>query len=87
MPDTELTITIPGWMAARLNVLIDAEQGRPDLASVVDEILDHVQQGVYRPGAWERHWLVQAIGDDWLVQVERDPDAPYFDRPRATDGG
>ena len=55
--------------------------------SGIDEILDHVQQGVYRPGAWERHWLVQAIGDDWLVQVERDPDAPYFDRPRATDGG
>jgi hypothetical protein len=69
-------------MAARLNVLIDAGQGRPDLAAVVDEILDHVQQGVYRPGAWERLWLCQALGEDWLERVEPDPGTP-FDRPVA----
>ncbi len=34
---TELTVTIPDWIAARLAVFIDAEQGRPDLAAVVDE--------------------------------------------------
>ena len=82
MADTELTVTIPGWMAARLAVLIDVEQGRPDLGAVVGEILDHVQQGIYRPGAWERPWLCQALGDDWLDRVERDPDRPVFDRPR-----
>lgn len=25
-------------------------------------MLDHVQQGVYRSGAWERPWLEQVVG-------------------------
>jgi len=93
-PDDRITIplAIPAWEAERLSALIDPDQGLPDLAAVIAEILDHVQQGVYRPGAWEREWLCQALGYDWLARVEPD-DRPermpggrvIFDRPRRAD--
>lgn len=38
---------------------------------VVHSLIDHAQQGVYRPGAWERGWLEQAFGDDWQQFLER----------------
>lgn len=41
---------------------------------VIEQLIDHAQQGVYRPGAWERPWLMQAFGDDWLQFLEPDPD-------------
>ncbi len=54
---------------------------------VVGELIDHAQQGVYRPGSWERNWVCQAFGDDWTKLVEAgDPhgrsNAPMFERPR-----
>lgn len=88
--DITVPVVIPAWEAERLSVLIDPDQGLPDLAAVIGEILDHVQQGVYRPGAWEREWLCQAMGHDWLERLEPD-DRPerlsgdgrvIFDRPR-----
>jgi len=84
--DTVLTITVPDWMAARLNVLIDPERGLPDLTAVVDTLLDHAQQGIYRPGSWERLWLEQAFGDSWQARLEPDPSTP-FDRPRGDADG
>jgi len=80
MPETNVPVEIPDWMMARLSVLIDPEQGLPDLAAVIGKLLDHVQQGVYRPGAWERSWLEQAFGDYWLDRLEPDPGTP-FERP------
>jgi hypothetical protein len=67
---------------------------RGDMASsltvegIVAELIDHAQQGVYRPGAWERGWLEQAFGFDWQAFLEvGDPygraDCPYFQRPRS----
>ena len=55
---------------------------------VVSELIDHAQQGVYRPGAWERQWLIQVFGEDFLVNLE--PGDPYgrpggegvFQRPK-----
>lgn len=37
---------------------------------VVEQLVDHAQQGVYRPGAWERPWLMQAFGEDFIEQLE-----------------
>lgn len=55
---------------------------------VVGQLIDHAQQGVYRPGAWEREWLMQAFGSEWTAALE--PGDPYgrggdnsmFSRPR-----
>ncbi len=57
-----------------------ATLGKPK--EVIEQLIDHAQQGVYRPGAWEREWLIQAFGTDFTKKLERDPKAPYFDRPR-----
>jgi hypothetical protein len=54
---------------------------------VLTELADHAQQGVYRPGAWERDWLIQAFGPDFIARLEPGdpygrPDSPMFQRPR-----
>jgi hypothetical protein len=81
-PDVTIAVTVPPWVAERLSALIDPGQGLADLPAVVGRLLDHVQQGVYRRGAWEREWLCQAFGDRWLERMEPDPGSPYHDRPR-----
>jgi hypothetical protein len=83
--EISIQLNIPASVAKRLAVLIDHDEGLPDLAAVIGRLLDHVQQGVYRPGSWERGWLEQARGDSWQERLESDPDAPMLDRPRAKD--
>ncbi|MGH9902068.1 MAG: hypothetical protein ACRD68_09685 [Pyrinomonadaceae bacterium] len=61
----------------RLRVL-----GEP--AEVLARLADHAQQGVYRPGSWERPWLEQVFfANEWQQKLEQDPEAPYFERPRS----
>lgn len=40
-----------------------------DPVVVIMSLIDHAQQGVYRPGAWEREWLIQAFGDLWTEKL------------------
>lgn len=69
---------------ARLLAVLD-EGG--NLKAVLAQLIDHAQQGVYRPGAWEREWLTQVFGDEWQNRLE--PGDPYgregcghcFERP------
>lgn len=42
---------------------------------VLEQLADHAQQGVYRPGAWERDWLCQVFSDEFLDRLE--PGDPY----------
>ena len=54
---------------------------------VVETLIDHAQQGVYRPGAWERHWIEQAFGDEFVKLLEPGdpygrPNSPMFQRPK-----
>lgn len=72
-----------------LNVLALAEQCSVD--AICARLADHAQQGIYRPGAWERHWLEQVFGDDWQEQLETgdpygrtDEIGKMFQRPRAS---
>ena len=63
--------------------------GEPE--HVILQLIDHAAQGVYRPGSWERPWLIQAFGDEFVEKLE--PGDPYgrsdddgglmFQRPRA----
>jgi hypothetical protein len=43
--------------------------GGGSVEDVLLRLIDHAQQGVYRPGSWERGWLCQAFGDDWIAQL------------------
>lgn len=83
-PDlASITVRLPEDWVRNLEALVDPDTGLNDVASVLVELADHAQQGVYRPGAWEREWLCQAFGYDWLVRVEPDPEHPdIFERPR-----
>jgi hypothetical protein len=57
------------------------------LKAVVAALIDHASQGVYRPGAWEREWVIQAFGVEFLERlVPGDPWGrrgmdEYFERP------
>jgi hypothetical protein len=92
-PDVTITLTFSARHAARLNALVDPDLADPAwtseqrLKAVLMELADHAQQAVYRPGAWEREWICQAFGYDWLGNLEDDPD--HLDigwqRPRSPD--
>jgi len=57
-----------------LTALTDAH-GCDSVEDVILKLIDHAQQGVYRPGAWERMWLIQAFGDDFVDKLQ--PGDPY----------
>lgn len=58
-PPVLVTLELPAEWVDCLHAL-----GEP--AEVLQKLADHAQQGVLRPGAWERYWLVQAFGDTWF---------------------
>ena len=91
----EITITVTDEVAARLAALADPGSGHAGIAGVVAQVVDHVQQGVYRAGAWERGVVRAMFGDDWLERLAPD-DRPemlsgdghiIFDRPADDRGG
>jgi hypothetical protein len=87
--EVEVTVTLPAEVAQRLAVLSPDSVSAEPVAEVLAMLADHAQQGVYRPGAWERDWIMQAFGDEWLTRVEPDTDdvsadgRVIFDRPRS----
>ena len=70
-----ITVDVDDRVYALLEVLTYGESTADSVEGVVFELIDHAQQGVYRPGAWERDWLRQAFGDDWTAYLE--PGDPY----------
>ena len=85
----QLTISIDPVAAKLLGVLSD--DGKPETTLLI--LADHAQQGVYRPGAWEREWLWPVFGSEWTNKLE--PGDPYgrpncahvFQRPEAPEQG
>ena len=83
-----ITIEMNEAVTELLEVLTSREYGPDSVEGAIEQLIDHAQQGVYRPGAWERDWLIQAFGDDWTAYLE--PGDPYgrercehiFRRPR-----
>lgn len=85
-----LTIEISDTVYDLLAVLAGGD-GPPNVTEVIQQLIDHAQQGVYRPGSWERPWLYSAFGDEWTKKLE--PGDPYgrdggaycpFERPKKT---
>jgi hypothetical protein len=81
----QITLEIDDTTASLLATL--SENG--SVPEVLETLIDHAAQGVYRPGAWEREWLCQVFGDDFVDKLERgDPfgrtgeTANYFQKPR-----
>jgi hypothetical protein len=83
----KITVEVSGVVYELLEVLTKGEGCPRSVKGVVQELIDHAQQGVYRPGAWERDWLRQAFSDDWTEFLEPGdpygrPDSPMFQRPK-----
>jgi hypothetical protein len=78
-----ITVQLPQEWVRNLRALVDPASGLRDVAAMLVELADHAQQGVYRPGAWERERLCQALGYGWLERLEPDPEHPdIFERPK-----
>ena len=58
-----------------LQTLTLTEFGPETVEGVVERLINHAQQGIYRPGAWERDWLSQAFSDDFTEHLK--PGDPY----------
>lgn len=84
----KITIEISETTYSLLEVLTRGDSPYPTVKDVIEELCDHAQQGVYRPGAWERGWLIHAFGPEFEKHLEagdpygRDGCEQIFQRPR-----
>lgn len=46
----------------------------------IGSLLDHVQQGVYRSGSWERDWLERLVGPEAVAAAYELEDDPAYVR-------
>ena len=82
----QITLEIDDVTASLLAALSD----RASVEDVIDSLISSATQGVYRPGAWERPWLVQAFEEKFIDRLEAGD--PYgrpemnrlFQRPKPT---
>jgi hypothetical protein len=65
-----VTLEIDPTVHELLAVLTRSECGPENVEGVILKLIDHAQQGVYRPGAWEREWLCEAFGHTWTKNLE-----------------
>jgi hypothetical protein len=62
-----VTVSLPHGVAGQLSVLAGTpDRGAGAVADVLGRLIDHAQQGVTRPGSWERSWVCQVFGHDWI---------------------
>lgn len=84
-PQTAIMLAVSPIVAELLAVLDNGDVNDPretQVARVLRRLVDHAQQGVYRPAAWERRWLEQVFGDEFLARLC--PGDPYRRYPDCT---
>jgi hypothetical protein len=77
-----LTLDLDDRQLAALGVLDDDDSSglSESAATVLYQLVERVLDGVHRPGSWERAWLCQAFGDEWIERMEQDPQAAWRQR-------
>jgi hypothetical protein len=72
----KITIELSETVYSLLEVLTKGEWApAKTVHGIIETLIDHAQQGVYRPGAWERQWLEQVFPEGWQEHLE--PGDPY----------
>jgi hypothetical protein len=72
-PDTvRIAIEVSTVTAQLLAVL--SNNNKPE--ETLEALADHAQQGVYRPGAWEREWIAQVFPVEWW-EAKTEPGDPH----------
>lgn len=80
MAKRSVEINLPDECWARIDRVATAA-GFRTWNQFVANLLDHVQQGVYRSGAWERDWLLMVVGLDAITEAyEPSEDGAYRGR-------
>jgi hypothetical protein len=51
------------------------------LANVLGHLASSAADGLRRPGAWERGWVLQAFGADALSYLKPDPECQWYEVP------
>jgi len=80
MQKRTIDVELPREMWLRLDRLAEAlprDQKLSPLQSLIVDLLDHVQQGVYRSGAWERQWLEQCVGPEAVAAAYEAEVSPF----------
>lgn len=72
-PVHRITIALTERQFRNLEALAGGASGPEGVQEVIGRLADHADQGVYRSGSWERAWLCQAFGEEWLERLEPDP--------------
>jgi hypothetical protein len=67
----QITLEIDDITASLLATLSDDGS----IPEVLEILIDHAAEGVYRPGSWERAWLCQVFGEDFIEKLE--PGDPF----------
>ena len=72
----KITIELRETVYSLLEVLTKGKWAPAETVyGIIETLIDHAQQGVYRPGAWERQWLEQVFPRGWQGHLE--PGDPY----------
>lgn len=87
----KITIELSKTVHSLLSVITKSDMGPTTVAEVIETLIDHAQQGIYRPGSWERGWLERVFPEGWQEHLEPGdpygrPDSPMFDRPKTAKG-
>ena len=77
-----IKVVLDAEVVACLEILGDPTHPQGTAAGVLADLAERVQDGVTRPGSWERPWLYQAFGDEWTERLEPDPSAHWRERPK-----
>ena len=68
-----LTISLPRQWWEIIDRLVAADDYSNTVDDFVARLLDHVQQGVYRSGDWERGWLCSVVSEE-VIEAAYDPE-------------
>ena len=82
-----VTLSLSRQTMDRLAAFTGTQFGPETAVGVIYELVDHAQQAVYRNGAWQRDWAIQVFGEEWLENLEPDPEHADIGWQRPRDRG
>lgn len=70
LPAREFTVAVQGDTLKRLYALVGAADSFEDVEGFIAYLVHSADDGIRRPGAWEREWLEMAIDPDAVDAAE-----------------
>jgi hypothetical protein len=81
MAKRTLEVDLPDEWWARLDRLVAVHPHVESVDELLADLLDHLQQSIYRSGSWERLWLAQCVPEEAIeAAYDRQEDPRFFGR-------